>query len=358
VGADRAAAGPRLGEFLIFGGQILASDLNGNLLSDGTSGYTWDARNRLTGITGPVTATFQYDGTGRRTRKTINGVTTDFVHDGINPVTESSASGTRLLVTGPGVEVFLMRIGPGSTAMFLTDALGSLVATTDAAGGVQSEVTYEPFGNTEMSSPAPAYRFTGREHDEPLYLYYYRARYYHTDLQRFISEDPIGFDGGDLNLYAYVRNAPLDLTDPLGLEISGGTLGAAAFGGFGPVRPGAANFSGTFSVVAGSTRINDCTTGTGWAASAGTGMTSWKAADQTGGSAYGFALSKARARLFLVECELVRSACWAVRHDDRHRSRSDGAGGQISGWKHNRSQHIAGVGTRVCQAHHQHVRDD
>jgi RHS repeat-associated protein len=91
------------------------------------------------------------------------------------------------------------------------------VATTDAAGSVQSEVTYEPFGNTEMSAPAPAYRFTGREDDEPLYLYYYRARYYHTDLQRFISEDPIGFSGGDINLYAYVGSRPTVLRDPLGL---------------------------------------------------------------------------------------------------------------------------------------------
>src|SRR5439155_20562762 len=69
----------------------------------------------------------------------------------------------------------------------------------------------------EISAPAPAYRFTGREHDEPLYLYYYRARYYHTDLQRFISEDPIGFRGGDANLYAYVRNNPIALIDPTGL---------------------------------------------------------------------------------------------------------------------------------------------
>src|SRR5437879_12941151 len=100
--------------------------------------------------------------------------------------------------------------------MFLTDALGSLVATTDAAGGVQSEVTYEPFGNTEISAPAPAYRFTGREDDEPLYLYYYRARYYHTDLQRFVSGDRAGFNGG-LNLYADVGRNAVSSPDPLGL---------------------------------------------------------------------------------------------------------------------------------------------
>jgi hypothetical protein len=44
-----------------------------------------------------------------------------------------------------------------------------------------------------------------------------RARYYHPALQRFISEDPIEFDGGDVNLYVYVGNDPIDDTDPLGL---------------------------------------------------------------------------------------------------------------------------------------------
>ena len=118
--------------------------------------------------------------------------------------------------------------------MFLTDALGSLVATTDAAGGVQSELTYEPFGNTEMSAPAPAYRFTGREHDEPLYLYYYRARYYQTDLQRFIGEDPIGFAGGDINLYGYVRNNPSMFIDASGNLAMAAVIGASVgfFSGF------------------------------------------------------------------------------------------------------------------------------
>jgi RHS repeat-associated protein len=58
--------------------------------------------------------------------------------------------------------------------------------------------------------------YTGRE-DDGTGLNYYRARYYHPGLQRFISEDPIGFVGGDTNLYAYVRNDPATYSDPLGL---------------------------------------------------------------------------------------------------------------------------------------------
>jgi len=58
---------------------------------------------------------------------------------------------------------------------------------------------------------------TGRENDGTG-LYYYRARYYSPTLQRFISEDPIGFAGGDVNFYAYVGNNPIRYIDPRGLE--------------------------------------------------------------------------------------------------------------------------------------------
>jgi uncharacterized protein RhaS with RHS repeats len=34
---------------------------------------------------------------------------------------------------------------------------------------------------------------------------------------RFISKDPIGFDGGDVNLYAMVGENPINFTDPMGL---------------------------------------------------------------------------------------------------------------------------------------------
>ena len=58
--------------------------------------------------------------------------------------------------------------------------------------------------------------FTGREYDSETGLYFYRARYYDPAIGRFISEDPIGFEGGDLNLYAYVRNNPVIYKDPHG----------------------------------------------------------------------------------------------------------------------------------------------
>jgi len=49
-------------------------------------------------------------------------------------------------------------------------------------------------------------------------MYYYRARYYDPKAGRFISKDPIGFLGGGVNLFGYVKNDPLNLSDPLGLK--------------------------------------------------------------------------------------------------------------------------------------------
>lgn len=45
---------------------------------------------------------------------------------------------------------------------------------------------------------------------------------YDPTIGRFVSEDPIAFEGGDVNLYRYVQNGPTDATDPSGLQDSGG----------------------------------------------------------------------------------------------------------------------------------------
>jgi RHS repeat-associated protein len=58
-------------------------------------------------------------------------------------------------------------------------------------------------------------QYTGREPDATGF-YYYRARYYHPRLPRFVSEDPLGLDGG-LNIFAFAANSTLRYVDFLGL---------------------------------------------------------------------------------------------------------------------------------------------
>jgi len=100
---------------------------------------------------------------------------------------------------------------------YLADALGSTLALADGTQAIQTEYDYEPFGTTTASgaSSANSYKYTGREEDGTG-LYYYRARYYHPGLSRFVSEDPIGFFGG-LHLYGYANGNPVNRIDPLGL---------------------------------------------------------------------------------------------------------------------------------------------
>ena len=85
--------------------------------------------------------------------------------------------------------------------------------------------TVPQFGQATATGAASPnlFQYTGRENDGTG-LYYYRARYYHPGLQRFLSEDPIGFWGGDPNFYVYVRNSPTDLLPdfaPLRMRESG-----------------------------------------------------------------------------------------------------------------------------------------
>jgi RHS repeat-associated protein len=196
-----------------FNGTALGYDAAGQLTADGTNTYTWDARHHLTAISGGATASFVYDAFGRRASKTINGVTTQFLYDGLNPVQELNGANPP------------------------ADALGSTVGLVNSAGGIDTSYT-EPFGKTTISgSNGNPYQFTGRENDGTG-LYFYRTRYYSPSYQRLVSQDPIGFAGGDANLYGYVWNDPADFVDPPGLWGVGGTIGGEGGTGLGSVAVG------------------------------------------------------------------------------------------------------------------------
>jgi RHS repeat-associated protein len=224
-------------------GTSFAYDDNGNLTSDGSKSYSWNARNELTGIGGGGSASFAYDAAGRRRSRTVGSTTTQFLYDGLNPVQEL-ASGTPVanLLTGLDIDEYFTRTDASGSRNLLTDALGSTIVLADGSGSVQTEYTYEPFGSvtTSGSSSANTFGFTGRENDGTG-LNYYRARYYHPTLQRFIGEDRIGIVGG-VNRHAYVVNRPTTFVDPLGLSPSWGRSGG--WGTSGSNWRGGANGSG------------------------------------------------------------------------------------------------------------------
>jgi RHS repeat-associated protein len=174
-----------------FAGVTENYDPNGNLISDGTNAYQWDARNRLIGITGSVTASFVYDALGRRISKTFNGVTTQFIYDDKDIVAELGNGGVKATYLRPLTidEPFVRQ--ENAAEYYHRDALGSTVALSNASGGLSTTYTYEAFGKTTVTGVSSnPFQFTGRENDGGDY-YYYRAREYSAKLHRFLSRDPI-----------------------------------------------------------------------------------------------------------------------------------------------------------------------
>jgi RHS repeat-associated protein len=91
------------------------------------------------------------------------------------------------------------------------DTFGNLVLIADITGTVIS---------TDRSDAVTRYQYTGRDWDADSGLQYNRARWYDPATGRWISEDPIGFAGGDANLARYVGNGPTYYVDPSGLEVA------------------------------------------------------------------------------------------------------------------------------------------
>ena len=138
---------------------------------------------------------------------------------------------------------------------------------------------YDDFGQgatNRVEMVANPFRYVGRygvmtDGDDLLSM---RARYYIPSLGRFTQSDPIGFAGGDLNLYAYVGNNPITRLDPLGLwyvdvNITGGRRGRGGTAGvqigpagvFGYVGAGVGNGGGV------SVSLNSGDPSSGWAMS-------------------------------------------------------------------------------------------
>lgn len=218
-------------------GSIPAYDANGNLVSDGSRTYVWDARDRLVRIKqGEKTILgAAYDPLDRRVRKSTDG--TDemaYIYDGINMISRSGTDGSELMINGLEIDEHLAAIRVGHERYFAVDGLSSTVALTDASGQVTSTYAYDPYGVVQSAGEdSESLLFTGRDRDLAD-LYFYRARYYMPVEGRFMTSDPLEFDSGQMNFYSYVDGDPLSYVDPLGLSHFGP-------GAHGPLDPNSQN---------------------------------------------------------------------------------------------------------------------
>lgn len=232
-------AANNLNQYTTIGAVTPTYDGNGNLTFDGTFTYGYDAENRLVSASGAGnSASYTYDGLGRRKTKTVNGRITVSVGDGRQEILDydgtSGTSGQILTrhVYGVGLDEPVSRLGAtGARVTLIPDVQGSIIASIDATNGTIAKTPYQSFG--ESGDTGGTFRYTGRRiDDETNGLYYYRARMYSPAIGRFLQPDPIGYQAGR-NLYAYVGNDPLNFADPeglFGIYVSYGATGVLGSG--------------------------------------------------------------------------------------------------------------------------------
>ena len=111
-----------------------------------------------------------------------------------------------------------------NTSFYHYDGLGSTAAVTDESEAVTDTYCYKAFGEPASSTGSTVNPFRwvgslGYYWDEELGQYYVRARHYKPHSARWLSPDPIGYNGGDVNLYEYVQSAPTMYVDPSGTRV-------------------------------------------------------------------------------------------------------------------------------------------
>lgn len=169
--------------------------------------------------------TYRYDAFGNRTAEFEDGdLKAAYLYaPGISgPIAEVNESGQEqarfVYATRSHVPDFM--VAGGTTYRLVTDQLGSIRQVVNAStGSIAQEITYDPFGEvTSDSNPGfQPFGFAGGLYEPETGLTHFGAREYDAGLGRWTSSDPIGFDGGDTNLYGYVVQDPMNFIDPIGL---------------------------------------------------------------------------------------------------------------------------------------------
>ncbi len=204
-----------------------------------TTTYTYDLAGNLMAVQLPDGRLIEYviDGQNRRIGKKINGTLVQgwLYRDSLKPVAELDGSGQLVarFVYGsnPLVPDYVVK-GP-ATYRVITDHLGSPRLVVDTATGVVAQRReYDEWGVVTLDTN-PGFQpfgFAGGLYDPDTMLVRFGARDYDPETGRWTAKDPIDFDGGDTNQYAYVSSDPVNLLDPEGLLVGGRVNAGEAYG--------------------------------------------------------------------------------------------------------------------------------
>jgi RHS repeat-associated protein len=217
-----------LNQYTQVGSTTYQYDADGNLTNkvapEGTTSYGWSFENKLircAGLTGECYTS--YDARGNIVHRSQHGTAVAAIFDPVameNVIAEFDGAGGLIAYYRHGLGL----VGQWSdvaTAKFATfDAVGTLSESIGEAGTYSDRLVHSPFGRTEFGALAAGFRFgfvgNAGVALEANGLLSMRARFFDPEIGRFISPDPTGLTGLDLNLYRYAKNLPNSYIDPEG----------------------------------------------------------------------------------------------------------------------------------------------
>ncbi|MFJ4353090.1 RHS repeat-associated core domain-containing protein [Pseudomonas sp. NPDC089428] len=195
--------------------------------------FAYDCENRLvkaeTYVGGRLESTgqYRYDSLGRRVAKQaeINGEVKQkrFFWQGLRMLREETPGQSILYLYEPGSYAPLARVDQTEGEeqklyYFHTDQIGTPLELTDSDGKIVWQATYRSWGSVEelaVNEVEQNLRLQGQYLDFEIGLHYNLFRYYDPEVGRFVTQDPIGLQGG-YNLYDYAPNS-VSWIDPFGL---------------------------------------------------------------------------------------------------------------------------------------------
>lgn len=214
---------------LSYGATTYAYNANGDLTSKVVGGqatsYQYDVQGNLlaVGLPNGQQVSYLVDGQNRRIGRLVNGTLTQgwLYEDDLRPAAELNASGAVVsrFVYATHVNVPDYMVKNGVTYRIITDQLGSVrLVVNTSSGQVAQRIDYDSFGHvTQDTNPGfQPFGFAGGLYDPATGLVRFGARDYDAETGRWTTKDPIGFAGGDGNLYSYVSNDAVNLVDMKG----------------------------------------------------------------------------------------------------------------------------------------------
>ena len=189
--------------------------------------FAYDPIGNLLGVTqtNGTAITYVVDGLQRRVGKKVNGTLVQgfLYQDDLRPVAELDGAGavvSRFVYTTFGANVPAYMVKGGATYRIVTDPAGSVrLVINTATGAIAQRMDYDGFGQV-VSDTSPGFQpfgFAGGLYDKDTKLVRFGARDYDAEAGRWTAKDPVGFDGGQANLYVFAGNDPINGSDPDGL---------------------------------------------------------------------------------------------------------------------------------------------